>query len=82
MTLYFVANDNALVYHKPGMLKDIYAVLAGDVVRGGPNPMQSLVCASPEDVRLATLADFDRFRVSPKYHLRDREEVEDEGPCF
>jgi hypothetical protein len=65
---YVVVNENALCYRIDGSI--FHGVLAGSVLRGGPDPLAGQISVAPSDaVRPATLADFDQFRVSPKGHL-------------
>lgn len=74
MTLHFVANENALVYWKRGMSTGFFGVLAG-----GPSKLTAQVHLGPwDDLRFATVEDFERFNVSPKYHLPEPERTHDE----
>lgn len=73
---YIVINENALCYRlNNGELVAGYSlcgVLAGSVLRGGPDPKNGTIAVGPDDkVRAATNADFDFFRVSPTGHLND-----------
>ncbi len=63
---YYVANDNALCYAEDDW--HFLGVLAGDVWKGGPDPMQGIMVRpmDPAMLRKATVEDFDRFRVSSK----------------
>lgn len=70
MNSYVVMNENAL-----GLIRDDrpnwLEVLAGSVLKGGPNPMDGPKPIGGLDVvRPATQADFDAFRVCSKYHLK------------
>jgi hypothetical protein len=65
---YLVVNENALCYRIEGSI--LHGVLAGSVLRGGPDPMTGTIAVAPSDVvRPATVEDFAFFRVSPKGHL-------------
>jgi len=46
-----------------------YAVMAGDPLNGGYDWKNGPVCADPQDLRPATVADFKRFRVSIEGYL-------------
>lgn len=65
---YIVMNENTLgIVHTPTSI----GVLAGAVLKGGPNPMNGPVPFNPaiDRARPATLADFSEYRVSPRGHL-------------
>lgn len=67
---YVVKNENTLGYllaTNPPMM----GVLAGSVLKGGHNPLNGPVLADPasDNLRPATKADFEAFRVSAKGHL-------------
>lgn len=59
---YYVANENALVYATE--VEGLYGVLAGKILRGGPNWMDGPINVSNDNLRPATAADFDDYRVS------------------
>lgn len=66
---YIVLNENALGYilpDHPGWVN----VLAGSVLKGGPNPLDGPVPIVPslDRIRPATIADFEAFRVDPTGH--------------
>lgn len=71
MSLYFVANEDALVYWKVGMSTGFFGVLAAS-----PGHLTTQVHLGPlDDLRFATVEDFDHFNVSHKYHLPEPEPV-------
>lgn len=67
---YIVMNENALGFIHGGAIREM-DVLAGLVLKGGPNWENGTVAFNPriDRFRQATLADFETFRVSPKGHL-------------
>ncbi|GBO89125.1 hypothetical protein [Marinobacter salsuginis] len=67
---YIVMNENALGIVHGGAIREM-DVLAGLVLKGGPNWKNGPVAFNPriDRFRQATLADFETFRVSPKGHL-------------
>lgn len=67
---YVVLNENALGYILPDRLGWVN-VLAGSVLKGGPNPLDGPVpiLSSSDRIRPATVADFEVFRVDPTGHL-------------
>lgn len=73
-TYIMVHKDRALVYSDTdphGGRRIIFVtVLAVDVIRGGdPLLLSRVVPARTDDLRSATIADFGRFRVSPRGYL-------------
>jgi hypothetical protein len=67
---YVVLNENTLgVIHKEQ--PNVLDVLAGSVLKGGHDPKNGIVYFSYgiDDVRLATIEDFDEYRVSYVGHL-------------
>lgn len=44
-------------------------ILAGSVLRGGHDPKSGWTVAAETEIRDATLADFETYRVSPRGHL-------------
>jgi hypothetical protein len=65
---YIVMNENTLGIVHPNNVVD---VLAGKILKGGPNPLNGPVIFSPgtDHARLATQEDFDQFRVCSRGHL-------------
>lgn len=62
---YYVANGNTLCYAEDHWT--LLGVLRSDETRGGPGPMNGTI-GRPlfvRDLRPATIADFERFHVSP-----------------
>jgi hypothetical protein len=66
---YIVVNENTLAYVDESHPL-LAGVLASSVIRGGCNPVDGPVHISPLDqVRTATLNDFDSYRVDARGHL-------------
>lgn len=65
---YRVWNENALVCLHPNGWCD---VLGASIIRGGPNWINGPFRPNPEDMRPATLADFDAYRVRPEGHVKE-----------
>lgn len=63
---YVVMDENTLAYLNPD--SQFAGVLAGKPQLGGHGPMDG-PCVISENIRPATLADFEFYRVSPKGHL-------------
>lgn len=60
---YFVYRNHTLVYQ--GLPGVTFGVLKGDIWAGGdPDPMRGTMCCDPDDLAVATLKDFARFRVA------------------
>lgn len=66
---YVVLGEHTLCYRIP-QTPSVLGVLSGSVVRGGYSPLNGPVSTMPGDeLRPATLEDFDFFRVCPVGHL-------------
>lgn len=66
-----VVNENTLGYTDP-RVPWFLGILAGNIWRGGPDPMRGwTVIGCLDVVRPATAADFAEYRVSSRYHLPD-----------
>lgn len=65
---YIVMNGNTLGIVHPNNMVD---VLAGQILKGGPNPLNGPVIFTSgiDHARLATQEDFDQFRVCARGHL-------------
>ena len=67
---YFVSDENTLCYHIPNHPWGWFGVLGSSVLRGGLNSDDgSYPPSMAKNVRPATLADFEFFRVSPVGHI-------------
>lgn len=66
-TTYHVWNEHTLLYKKAGDI--FYIVLAGNILKGGADPFRGVVCPLVSDLRSATLADFEAFRVCSKSYV-------------
>jgi hypothetical protein len=67
---YYVLDDHTLGYVGPTVLPGYFAVLQGDPFKGGHDWKNGAIPMPPlSSLRAATLADFDRFRVSPVGHI-------------
>lgn len=77
-TRYVVADEHTLGYLIPEM-PDYIGILAGSVLKGGPDPLQgtALIVPGHTQVRQATLEDFANFRVVPPSCLRSQEPQQD-----
>lgn len=64
---YFVFRKYTLVHSTE--IEGRYAVMAGDPLNGGYDWKNGPVCADPQDLRPATVADFNSFRVSIEGYL-------------
>lgn len=66
---YFVLNGHTLGYTRednPGW----FHILHGSVLKGGHDPKRGPTVLAPTDeLKPATLEDFEEFRVSPKGHI-------------
>lgn len=75
---YVVLDEHTLCYRIDGQTpgwKNFVGVLQGSVLRGGHDWRNGSVCISPRsNVREATQADFDFFRVSSTGHLPEKTE--------
>jgi hypothetical protein len=68
MTSYHVLNENTLCYLQEG--STLFGVLAGKPQLGGHDWLNGPVAVTGSDnLRSATLADFETFRVSPTGHI-------------
>lgn len=69
-TTYFVKDGNTLCCADDSR-PDTMTVLAGDILRGGHNPINGAIPMPRDKSRLrpATLADFKEFRVDPIDHM-------------
>ncbi len=66
-TTYHVWNEHTLVYKTPHSM--LYGVLAGILHKGGANWINGPVLPLDDELRDATLKDFESFRVCPKGHI-------------
>ena len=69
---YVVHNENALGYLFSSGTLSMMGVLAGSVIRGGPDWRDGpivLLDSDKKNLRPATQKDFDFFRVSSKGHI-------------
>ena len=70
MSKYVVLDEHTLCYRLDGV-KSMLGVLAGSVLRGGHDWKNGPVSFTEEsNVRAATVADFDFFRVDPTGHIQ------------
>lgn len=70
MTEYLVLNEHTLIYRRPEF-GALAGVLQGDIFAGGHDWKNGTCAPLPgiDQLRPATLADFERFRVCPKGHI-------------
>jgi len=66
-TTYHVEGEHSLLYRQEGMHD--YGILTGKPQLGGRNWIDGVCIPDPRDLRPATVADFEFFRVCPKGHL-------------
>lgn len=73
MTIYYVMNENTLGYVQPHQ-PDVFGILHGSVLKGGLDDKQGFITILPgsDKLRLATLADFEEYRVHPGGFLRSK----------
>lgn len=71
-THYIVKDEHTLGTIKPGMAPGLMNVIQGDVFAGGHDWKDGMTSCDPniDNVRAATLADFERFRVLPPPIMR------------
>lgn len=68
--IYIVVNENTLAYADDSN-SSLVGVLAGSVAKGGYNPKDGPISISRLDhVRLASVGDFNSYRVDARGHLK------------
>lgn len=64
---YWVEGEHTLLYHFEGQY--LYGVLQGSLLAGGRDWKNGVAFPVQSNLRPATLADFERFRICPVGHM-------------